>query len=191
MRNISKLAIAAGAWFSLHSSASALVRVDVDLSAQRMHVSAGSGETYSWPISSGRFGHSTPHGLFHPQAMYVMVHSRKYNNAPMPHAIFFHGQYAIHGTNAVWALGHPASHGCIRLAPGNAAALFALVSHEGAQIRISGVSPADAAAANPHRAGHALAAAQRKRFRDAELGYAPRPKSRSLRQWLADPFSAY
>jgi single-stranded-DNA-specific exonuclease len=38
-----------------------------------------------------------------------MVHSAKYGNAPMPHSIFFYGQYAIHGTNAVGALGSPAS----------------------------------------------------------------------------------
>ena len=102
MRNISRLALAAGAWFSLHSCASAMVRVEVDLNAQRMHVSAGSGEQFDWPISSGRPGHATPRGMFHPQAMYVMVHSAKYNNAPMPHSIFFHGRYAIHGTDAVW-----------------------------------------------------------------------------------------
>ena len=46
------------------------------------------------------------------RALYVMVHSYKYDNAPMPHSIFFYGQFAIHGTSAVGALGRPASHGC-------------------------------------------------------------------------------
>ena len=61
---------------------------------------------------------STPRGIFRPQALYTMVHSAKYGNAPMPHSIFFHGQYAIHGTTAVGTLGRPASHGCVRLSPG-------------------------------------------------------------------------
>ena len=57
-------------------------------------------------------------------ALYTMVHSAKYGNAPMPHSIFFYGQYAIHGTDAVSSLGHPASHGCIRLSPDHAATLL-------------------------------------------------------------------
>ena len=65
-----------------------------------------------WPISSGRSGHAT-RGVFRPRALYAMVHSAKYGNAPMPHSIFFYGQYAIHGTTAVGSLGH-ASHGCVR-----------------------------------------------------------------------------
>ena len=47
------------------------------------------------------------------------------------HSIFFLGGYAIHGTNAVGKLGRPVSHGCVRLAPGNAAKLFAMVQKYG------------------------------------------------------------
>jgi lipoprotein-anchoring transpeptidase ErfK/SrfK len=57
--------------------------------------------------------------------------SRKYYNAPMPHAIFFHSGFAIHGTNDLARLGGPASHGCVRLHPSHAAALFALVGRNG------------------------------------------------------------
>jgi lipoprotein-anchoring transpeptidase ErfK/SrfK len=49
----------------------------------------------------------------------------------MPHSIFFLGGYAIHGTGYVRSLGRPASHGCIRLAPGNAARLYSLVRQHG------------------------------------------------------------
>jgi hypothetical protein len=56
----------------------------------------------------------------------------------MPHSIFFHGQYAIHGTLEVDQIGRPASHGCIRLTPTAAATLYALVSREGATIHIGG-----------------------------------------------------
>ena len=79
-------------------AASAQVRIDVDLGAQIMRVAAGSGESYAWPISSGALGRATPRGEFRPYALYPMVHSWKYGNEPMPYSIFFHGQYAIHGT---------------------------------------------------------------------------------------------
>ena len=58
--------------------------------------------------------------------------SRKYYNAPMPHAIFFYYGFAIHGTTNISQLGGPASHGCVRLHPSNAATLFALVQRNGA-----------------------------------------------------------
>ena len=57
--------------------------------------------------------------------------SRKYYNAPMPHAIFFYGGFAIHGSYDIARLGGPASHGCIRLHPSAAAMLFGIVSREG------------------------------------------------------------
>ena len=121
MRFILKLAAALGVWLAAQGYAQAAVQIDVDLSAQTMHVRSGSGENYVWPISSGRTGYLTPRGVFRPHALYTMVHSAKYHNAPMPHSIFYDGQYAIHGTDAVGHLGRPASHGCIRLSPVNAA----------------------------------------------------------------------
>src|ERR1700748_3053931 len=110
--------------------ACAHVEINIDLSSQTMTVHSGSGETYVWPISAGRAGHATPNGGFRPRAMYVMFHSAKSDNAPMPHSIFFYGQYAIHGTNAVGNLGRPASHGCVRISPANAAALFGMVQRQ-------------------------------------------------------------
>ena len=114
------------------------VRIDVDLGAQIMRVAAAGGESYEWPISSGSLGRATPRGEFRPYALYPMIFSWKYGNEPMPHSIFFHGQYAIHGTREVDQLGRPASHGCIRLDPRAAATLYTLVSREGAVIRIGG-----------------------------------------------------
>ena len=64
--------------------------------------------------------------------MHTMWYSRKYDNSPMPHSIFFHGGYAIHGTDAVKSLGRPASHGCVRLHPRNARRLYNLVKAHGA-----------------------------------------------------------
>ncbi|UWU77552.1 L,D-transpeptidase [Bradyrhizobium huanghuaihaiense] len=120
--------------------AQADLRVDIDKSAQRMSVRVDGAPRYSWPVSTGRRGYGTPSGTFHPQAMMRRYFSRKYYNSPMPHAIFFHHGFAIHGTTDLSRLGGPASHGCIRLHPAHAATLFALIQREGARnttIRIS------------------------------------------------------
>ena len=131
MRIVMKILLALGLVFAAEGRALAYVAIDVDLSSQTMRVHSADGETYVWPISSGREGHATPRGVFHSQRLYAMVHSAKYGNAPMPHSIFFHGGYAIHGTHEIARLGGPASHGCIRLDPGNAATLYGIVQREG------------------------------------------------------------
>lgn len=116
------------------------LRVNIDKSSQRMSVRVDGAPRYSWPVSTGRRGYGTPSGTFHPQAMMRRYFSRKYYNAPMPHAIFFYHGFAIHGTTDISRLGGPASHGCVRLHPAHAATLFALVQREGARnttIRIS------------------------------------------------------
>lgn len=100
----------------------------IDLSAQRMRVYINGSERYVWPVSTARRGYVTPVGTFRPQRLEPIWYSKKYDNAPMPHAIFFLGGYAIHGTYATRWLGRPASHGCVRLNPGNAATLYSLVS---------------------------------------------------------------
>jgi lipoprotein-anchoring transpeptidase ErfK/SrfK len=48
----------------------------------------------------------------------------------MPHSIFFSGGYAIHATPHTGNLGRPASHGCIRLHPNNAAILYNMTKGE-------------------------------------------------------------
>lgn len=107
--------------------------VAIDLSNQKLSVTENGTAKYKWSISSGRTGYITPRGTFRPVWMSKMWYSRKYDYAPMPHAIFFHGGTAIHGTDSVYALGRPASHGCVRLSPGNAATLYKLVTKHGKQ----------------------------------------------------------
>jgi lipoprotein-anchoring transpeptidase ErfK/SrfK len=107
------------------------VVVQIDKSSQRMAVSVDGMMRYNWPVSTGRSGYGTPSGVFHPQLMARRWFSRKYYNSPMPHAIFFYGGFAIHGTYELSRLGGPASHGCVRLHPSHAAALFALVERNG------------------------------------------------------------
>jgi lipoprotein-anchoring transpeptidase ErfK/SrfK len=107
------------------------VVVQIDKSSQRMAVSVDGMMRYNWPISTGRSGYGTPSGVYHPQLMARRWFSRKYYNSPMPHSIFFYGGFAIHGTNGISRPGGPASHGCVRLHPSNAATLFSLVEHNG------------------------------------------------------------
>src|SRR5690606_9350814 len=84
-----------------------------------------------WKVSTARNGYHTPRGSYRPTRMHRMWYSKKYDNAPMPHSVFFRGGYAIHGTNHVRSLGRPASHGCIRLAPGNASAFYSMAREVG------------------------------------------------------------
>ena len=111
--------------------AQAGVLVHIDKSSQRMSVSVDGSARYSWPVSTGRSGYGTPSGVFHPQMMARRWYSKRYYNSPMPHSIFFYYGFAIHGTNDLGRLGGPASHGCVRLHPSHAAALYALVERNG------------------------------------------------------------
>ena len=111
------------------AEANALVRVD--RATQTMDVTVDGASLYRWPVSTGRRGFGTRGGTFRPQRMAPRWFSTVYYNAPMPHAIFFHGGYAIHGSYDIARLGGPASHGCIRLHPSAAATLFGIIQREG------------------------------------------------------------
>jgi lipoprotein-anchoring transpeptidase ErfK/SrfK len=105
--------------------------VRIDLSRQRMNVSVDGQNRYSWPVSTGRPGYSTPIGTFKPKRLERVWYSTKYESAPMPYSIFFYGGFAIHGTEDVRHLGRPVSHGCVRLHPKNARALYNMVRRYG------------------------------------------------------------
>jgi lipoprotein-anchoring transpeptidase ErfK/SrfK len=105
------------------------VVVRIDKSSQRMAVIVDGVHRYTWAVSTGVRG--TPSGSFRPQALKRYHRSTLYNNAPMPHSIFYDGNFAIHGTTHVRQLGGRASKGCVRLHPANAAILFSLVQRAG------------------------------------------------------------
>lgn len=114
------------------------LKLEINLTSQRITVRENGATKYTWKISSGRSGYLTPTGNYRPQWMARMWHSRKYNMSPMPHSIFFHRGFAIHATYATGRLGRAASHGCIRLSPRNAKTLYRMVSRHGkASTRIS------------------------------------------------------
>jgi lipoprotein-anchoring transpeptidase ErfK/SrfK len=122
----------------LATPAMAETNITISKSQQMMQVDSDQG-SYQWRVSTARRGYYTPTGTFHPYSLQSIHYSRKYDNAPMPHSIFFSGGYAIHATPHVGSLGRPASHGCVRLSPANAAALYEIVKHDvgGTTIRIT------------------------------------------------------
>lgn len=114
------------------STAHAAVNITIDKNNQQMSVAVDGVPKYTWPVSSGLPAHETPNGSFKAFRMEADHYSKEWDDAPMPHAIFFTKTgHAIHGTDAVKRLGNPASHGCVRLSRENAATLFALVKEQG------------------------------------------------------------
>jgi lipoprotein-anchoring transpeptidase ErfK/SrfK len=107
------------------------VYVLVDIPTQTMTVRVDGAVRHTFPVSTGRKGYTTPAGAYGVERMYRKYHSKKYDGAPMPYSIFFHGGFAIHGTTDIKRLGKIASHGCVRLHPDNAKTLFALVQDIG------------------------------------------------------------
>lgn len=114
------------AWIAAAPAQAGIV-VTVDKTAQRLTVEVDGVARYAWPVSTARRGYRTPNGSYRPQWLARKWYSTVYDGSPMPYSIFFNKGYAIHGSYEISHLGSPASHGCIRLHPDNAAVLFALV----------------------------------------------------------------
>src|SRR3954465_5153034 len=113
-------------------AAQAKVAITVDKDNQLMTVAVDGVETYRWPVSSGLPSYETPNGSFRAFRMEEDHYSKEFDDAPMPHSIFFTRiGHAIHGTDSVNRLGSPASHGCVRLSRENASKLWDLVKQEG------------------------------------------------------------
>ena len=129
--------------------ANAEVVVSINKSKQRMTVLVDGVEQHVWKVSTG-LGGGPPSGTYHPERLERTWFSHKYGMSPMPHSIFFHEGYAIHGTIYVSRLGNKASHGCVRLHPANAATLFDLV-------RTQGMSATSIVVSNSEYAGKRIA----------------------------------
>jgi hypothetical protein len=107
------------------------IDVVISKSQQEMLVALDGVPTYRWTVSTGRQGYATPSGNFRAIRLERVYFSKKYDDAPMPNAVFFHGGYAIHGTYEERWLGRAVSHGCVRLSRAHAAILFEAVRREG------------------------------------------------------------
>jgi hypothetical protein len=146
--------------FAAGSAAQAKVAITVDKDAQRMTVAVDGVERYRWPVSSGLPSYETPNGSFRAFRMEQDHYSKEFDDAPMPHSIFFTKiGHAIHGTDFENRLGSPASHGCVRLSKANASTLYALVQAEGVlntTVTLTGSSQV-ALARNPRPRSNAVA----------------------------------
>jgi L,D-transpeptidase-like protein len=143
-------------------SAQAKVDITVDKNSQLMTVAVDGVERYRWPVSTGIPSRETPSGSFRAFRMEEDHYSKEFDDAPMPHSIFFTKiGHAIHGTDSEGRLGTPASHGCVRLSKAHATTLYALVQQQGVlntTVTLTG-SAAIALARNP-RGNTALARRQ-------------------------------
>jgi hypothetical protein len=127
------------------SAARANIDIAIDKNTQQMSVAVDGAQRYTWPVSTGRPGYDTPNGTFKVNRMDASHFSQEWDNAPMPHTMFFDMRgHAIHGFSDVAHLGLAVSHGCVRLAPANATVLFNLVKAEGmanTSVTITGRTP--------------------------------------------------
>ena len=130
---------------SAPSTKGSSILIAIDKTTQKMSVFIDGTKKYDWRVSTGRPGYSTPSGTYTATSMNEVWYSKEWDNAPMPHAIFFMTDgHAVHGSYEVKSLGRPVSHGCVRIAPKNATTLYALVEKNGlknTQVALSGVTP--------------------------------------------------
>src|SRR5215210_602716 len=151
------LALAAFAACALLApAAEAAVTVTIDKSIQQMTVAVDGRPVHHWPVSTGKGAqYDTPNGKFKAFRMERDHFSKEWDDAPMPHSIFFTPKgHAIHGSFDTKRLGTPASHGCVRLSPANAEKLYALVEKEGVTnttVVLTGVAPSSAPAVAKRR----------------------------------------
>ena len=147
------------------------VLINIDKATQTMTVLLDGVHQYEWAVSTGLRGYTTPSGTYGARSMNKIWYSRQWDNAPMPHAVFFTKDgHAIHGTLDVKRLGKPASHGCVRLSPENAATLFALVEKTGLQnthVMLAGNTPGgEGKVANKTRAKSTYRRASRPKYKN-------------------------
>lgn len=117
--------------FTPVAASAASIVAKVSLGSQTMTVTQNGFVKYRWKVSTARRGYVTPTGSWSAKWLSLNHRSRKYDNAPMPYAVFFNGGYAVHATFDLKRLGMPASHGCVRLHPDNAAQFFSMAKQAG------------------------------------------------------------
>ena len=183
---VGRLVLVVAALAALTLPARADLLIDIDKTSQRMTVALDGASLFTWPVSTGTRGYDTPSGSFKPFRMEKDHFSREWDDAPMPHSIFFTQRgHAIHGSNHLAAIGTPASHGCVRLAPENARILFDLVKQEGmarTRVAVTGRTPGRSAPPEVARRD-----SDDERFYGAEdddiVAAVPRRRQRTVRGW--------
>jgi hypothetical protein len=166
----------AGLMLCATGAVQAKVAITVDKNAQEMTVAVDGVERYHWPVSTGIPSRETPSGSFRTFRMEEDHYSKEFDDAPMPHSIFFTKiGHAIHGTDSVNRLGSPASHGCVRLSRANASTLYALVEEQGVlntTVTLTGSAQIALARRGPPRPRAAIQRRRRSRGAGAAAGRA-------------------
>jgi hypothetical protein len=111
--------------------------LDIALEQQALSLWRGDQMVYFTVISSGTGGHDTPAGEHRVLSKLATNDMQSRPDAPeedwyrvedVPWTIAFKPRYALHAAYWHWGFGRPASHGCVNLAPRDAAHLFAELS---------------------------------------------------------------
>jgi lipoprotein-anchoring transpeptidase ErfK/SrfK len=169
------------------------VLINIDKTKQKMTIFVDGVEKYDWPVSTGRAGYSTPSGTYTPTSMNEVWYSKQWDNSPMPHSIFFMKDgHAIHGSYEVKTLGKPVSHGCVRISPQNAAALYSLVGKNGlenTQVVLTGVTPGgEYKVASPAGPGSRYGQAGPGLFDPSDNYYAQPQRRGFFGRWFGGPY---
>lgn len=100
--------------------------IQIDLSNQKLIAWEGKKQVYAIVISSGKKSTPTRIGTFKIQSKHksTRMRGRNYDVPNVPHAMFYQGNYGIHGAYWHRRFGTPVSHGCVNLAPNHAKWLF-------------------------------------------------------------------
>lgn len=114
------------------SMARAELLLDVSIGAKEMAIYQDGQLVDVWRINPAKRGYRSPYGTHRVQFMSKNHRSRRYNNAPMPNAIFFSGNYAIHAGR----LDDAGSHGCIRVSRANSEILWNMVKRNPSNVKI-------------------------------------------------------
>ena len=100
--------------------------IEINLSTQRLIAWEGGTSVYAVIVSTGQAATPTPTGIFSIYTTYEVtrMQGEDYDVPDVPYAMFYDGNYAIHG--AYWhnSFGVPVSHGCTNVAVDHAAWLY-------------------------------------------------------------------
>ena len=108
MRTAIAIAFAASLVATFHAHAA--VDIVIDKSNQQMTVTVDGEVQHQWPVSTGTARYDTPRGQYRAIRMEERHVSKEWDDAPMPHSIFFTERgHAIHGSWDVRRLGSPAN----------------------------------------------------------------------------------
>lgn len=104
--------------------------IDVNLKTQKLVAYQGNRVVYTTRVSSGVAKYPTVTGTYYIYAKLKSQRMRggtgrdRYDLPNVPHVMYFHQGYAIHGTYWHNNFGHPMSHGCVNVSKIAAAWLY-------------------------------------------------------------------